>query len=59
MDCARKLNLDVYPWTVNDPAQMQEMLDLGAAGIVTDFPEALDQVIDRHIVKAPKPTPLG
>jgi glycerophosphoryl diester phosphodiesterase len=43
---ARRLHLDLYPWTVNDPDQMAVMLELGADGIVSDFPDVLDGVID-------------
>jgi glycerophosphoryl diester phosphodiesterase len=42
---AERLHLDIYPWTVNEPAQMIEMLDLGAAGIVSDLPDVLDEAI--------------
>jgi glycerophosphoryl diester phosphodiesterase len=45
---ARRLHLDMYPWTVNDPDQMAEMLELEADGIVTDFPDVLDAAVGRH-----------
>ena len=36
---ARKLNLPVRVWTVNEPADMQRMIDLGVDGIITDYPD--------------------
>ncbi|MGH7780099.1 MAG: glycerophosphodiester phosphodiesterase [Candidatus Binataceae bacterium] len=35
---ARGLGVEVQVWTVNDPAEMSALLDLGVAGIFTDFP---------------------
>jgi len=41
MDYARQMGMQVIPWTVNDPEDMQKMLDLGVAGIITDYPNLL------------------
>lgn len=30
-----------YPFTVNDPAEMQRMMDMGVQGIITDLPDVL------------------
>lgn len=38
---ARAVGAKVHPWTVNDPARMQELIDLGVDGIFTDDPETL------------------
>lgn len=43
-----KLHADgirVIPWTVNEPDQMKKLIDQGADGIITDFPERLVKVI--------------
>ncbi|MEZ5157281.1 MAG: glycerophosphodiester phosphodiesterase [Candidatus Nanopelagicales bacterium] len=36
----------VHAWTINDPMQMNALLDIGVDGIVTDRPSVLRQVID-------------
>ena len=40
----------VHVWTIDDPAEMNRLIDLGADGIVTDRPDLLKQVlIDRDL----------
>ena len=34
-----------YPFTVNDPAEMQAMIDIGVQGIITDVPDVLASLI--------------
>ncbi len=41
MERARAFGLKVHPWTVNDAAGMQRLIDLGVDGIFTDDPELL------------------
>jgi glycerophosphoryl diester phosphodiesterase len=35
----------VHVWTINNPAEMRRLLDLGADGIITDYPGRLAEVI--------------
>ncbi|MCA9634091.1 MAG: glycerophosphodiester phosphodiesterase [Myxococcales bacterium] len=41
---ARRFDLKMHAWTINDPAQMEELMNLGVDGIITDDPITLDQV---------------
>lgn len=42
---ARQRGIEVHVWTVDDPAQMHELLDLGVDGLMTDRPDVLKQVL--------------
>ncbi len=41
---AHKHNLAVHYWTVNDKAEMRELIAIGADGIMTDYPHRLAEV---------------
>jgi glycerophosphoryl diester phosphodiesterase len=42
---AAVLGLGVMAWTVDDPARMHALLDLGVRGIITDRPDVLRDVL--------------
>jgi glycerophosphoryl diester phosphodiesterase len=45
IDIAHESGLHVHYWTIDDPAQMNELLDNGADGIMTDRPTVLREVL--------------
>lgn len=47
---ARKLNLQVHVWTINNPADMQRLLELKVDGIMTDYPDRLLNLLDRTVI---------
>ena len=38
--------LKIYPWTVNDPSAISQMINFGVDGIITDFPERVHEKIN-------------
>lgn len=42
---ARRRGIEVHVWTIDEPAQMNELIDLGVDGLMTDRPGALRDVL--------------
>ncbi|TDV43622.1 glycerophosphoryl diester phosphodiesterase [Actinophytocola oryzae] len=42
---ARRRGIEVHVWTVDEPGQMQELIDLGVDGLMTDRPGVLREVL--------------
>lgn len=50
VDEAHESGLKVHVWTIDDPAEMHQLFDLGVDGIMTDRPQVLkDVMIERGI----------
>ena len=45
-NAAHKHNLAVHYWTINDPEDMRLLIEIGADGIMTDYPHRLKEVYD-------------
>lgn len=52
---AEKAELPVVVWTVNEPGRAAEMLDLGVAGIVTDYPDRMRALWADRDMRLPAP----
>jgi glycerophosphoryl diester phosphodiesterase len=40
-------DIEFYPWTVNDPTRARELVELGVAGIITDDPGLMSDILRR------------
>ncbi|HYW55433.1 MAG TPA: glycerophosphodiester phosphodiesterase [Polaromonas sp.] len=56
---AKTLGLQVLAWTVNEPARMAAVLDMGVDGIVTDRPDLLREEMKRRGMPLPNSTTVS
>jgi glycerophosphoryl diester phosphodiesterase len=47
VDAVRRSGRWVNVWTIDDPSDMRQLIDLGVGGVMTDRPDLLREVIDR------------
>lgn len=45
IESAKKRNMSIYYWTINDEAQMRELIEKGVDGIMTDYPDRLRRIL--------------
>ena len=56
---AHARGLLVKVWTVNDEARMNQLIDLGVDGIITDYPDRLRAVMAARGLGLPLSTPVA
>jgi glycerophosphoryl diester phosphodiesterase len=56
---AHELGLQIKVWTVNEPGDMETMIDMGVDGIITDYPDRLRRVLEKLGMALPTPTPVA
>ena len=52
---ARALGLQVIVWTVNDPARIAALLELGVDGIISDYPDRVRAEMQKRGMPLPAP----
>jgi len=55
---AQGLGLTVLAWTVNEPARIAQVMDMGVDGIVSDQPDLVRQEMQRRGMPLPAATPV-
>jgi glycerophosphoryl diester phosphodiesterase len=50
---AHAIGVRVLPWTVDDPADMRRLMDMGVDGIITDYPDRLRDVMAARGLELP------
>lgn len=50
---ARSLGITVIPWTVNDPAMMAKLLEMGVDGIISDRPDLVREEMKKRGMRLP------
>lgn len=50
---AQKLGMTVLPWTVNQRADMQRLMDWGVDGLITDYPDVLRDLVRERGLSLP------
>jgi glycerophosphoryl diester phosphodiesterase len=55
---SKALGLKVIPWTVNDRADQEGLIDLGVDGLISDYPDRLRAALAAKGIALPPPVPL-
>jgi glycerophosphoryl diester phosphodiesterase len=55
---AQQLGIQVIPWTVNDPAVADRLIEWGVDGIISDYPDRIREVMARRGLPLPPQVPI-
>lgn len=55
---AQALGVKVIPWTVNERPDMERLIQMGVAGIITDYPDRLRAVMAERDIPLPPAVPM-
>ena len=56
---ANAAGLRVIPWTVNERADMERLIDLKVDGLISDYPDRLRTVLSDNGIALPAPVRLA
>jgi len=54
VDEAHRAHLKVIPWTIDDPATMNKLIDDGVDGLITDYPDRARTVLADRGFRLPR-----
>jgi glycerophosphoryl diester phosphodiesterase len=52
---AHEAGIAVVPWTIDDPATMESLIDAGVDGLITNYPDRLREILAERGYKLPRP----
>jgi glycerophosphoryl diester phosphodiesterase len=48
VEAAHHHGIQIHVWTINDPVEMEQLLQVGVDGVMTDLPDVLLGVLAKH-----------
>ena len=54
VQAAHRAHMEVIPWTVDDPATIEALIDVGVDGIITDLPDRVRTIMADHGFRLPR-----